>query len=331
MPLKAKTNIARMKISVIIPIYNVEQYIERCVRSLMEQTLNEVEYIFVNDCSPDRSIDVLKCTLNDYPKRLPQVKIINNKHNCGIALTRKIGLMHANGDYIIHCDSDDWVERNMLQELLNTATSRNSDIVYCDFFRAPASNNKQHMSQRCPTDKLSQLKGMLTGAKQAAMWNHLVRRSLYTSHHIEHPTANMLEDTMLLFQLCYYAERIDYVEKALYNYYINPASLTAAPPTRDGIIKQWREALENTGHIYHFIEEMGIMDKLRNEVNCQKLLFKNMIEGAIATPSDCRMWIKCHPELNKLIWTMPNETFRQKIIALAIFTRTYPFIKRIVK
>lgn len=322
---------SNMKVTVIIPVYKVEAYIERCARSLMEQTLDEVEYVFVNDCTPDRSIDVLQHTLNDYPQRLPWVKIINNEHNSGSAPTRFIGLEHATGDYIIHCDSDDWMEADMLQTLLDTALNRNSDIVYCDFYRASSTTCKQHITQCCALDTLGQLKGILTGTKQATMWNHLVRHSLYTRHHIEHPKANMLEDTMLLFQLCYYAKQIDYVDKALYNYYVNPASLTAKPPTREGIIKQWEEALENTGHIYNFIEKMGLSNKLKNEVNCQKLIFKNMIEGAIATPADCRMWINCYPELNKSLWTMPSETLRQKIIAITIFTRIYPFIKKVMK
>lgn len=320
-----------MKISVIIPVYKVEQYIERCTRSLMEQSLDEVEYIFVNDCTPDRSIDVLRCTLNDYPQRQSWVKIINNECNCGVSMTRAMGQRHAEGDYIIHCDGDDWMELDMLQTLYDTAISKDSDIVYCDFYRSTSATYRQHVSQHCPLDALSQLKGILTGMKQATMWNHLVKRSLYTSHQIMWPKANILEDTMLLFQLCYYAKRIDYVGKPLYNYYINPTSLTATPPTRNGIIKQWKEALENTGYIYHFIEETGLMDELKNEVNCQKLIFKNMIQGAIATPADCKMWINCHPELNRILWTMPSESFKQKVVAITIFLHIYPLIKKVFR
>ena len=320
-----------MKISVIIPVYKVEQYIERCTRSLMEQTINEVEYIFVNDCTPDNSIDVLQRTLIDYPQRRSWVKIIHNGQNEGIAMSRLVGQKHATGDYVIHCDSDDWMEPDMLQTLYDTAVNHDSYIVYCDFYRSSSATGRQHISQHCTLDTLSQLKGILTGAKQATMWNHLVKRSLYTSHQIMWPEANILEDTMLLFQLCYYAKRIDYVGKALYNYYFNSTSLTATPPTRDGIIKQWKGALENTRHIYHFIDEVGLVDELKNEVNCQKLIFKNMIEGAIESTADCNMWINCHPELNKILWTMPSESLKQKIIATTIFLRIYPLIKKVFR
>ena len=87
-------------LSIIVPIYKTEQYIERCVRSLMEQTMQEgIEFIFINDCTPDRSMDILYEVIREYPERVDQIRIIENAQNKGISLTRKIGVEAAQGDY----------------------------------------------------------------------------------------------------------------------------------------------------------------------------------------------------------------------------------------
>ena len=95
-------------VSVIIPIYNVEKYIERCVRSLMEQTLNDIEYIFVNDCTPDRSIEILQRTIAEYPQRKKYIQILTHDRNRGSACARNNGVKAATGEYIIHCDMISW-------------------------------------------------------------------------------------------------------------------------------------------------------------------------------------------------------------------------------
>lgn len=93
------------KVSVIVPIYNVSRFIKRCVESLFNQTLDDVEFIFVNDCTPDDSIDILKKVIADYPDR--NTMIINHEVNKGLPAARNTGLKAASGDYIFHCDSDD--------------------------------------------------------------------------------------------------------------------------------------------------------------------------------------------------------------------------------
>ena len=103
------------KISVIILVYQTESYIKRCAKSLFEQTLNEIEYIFVNDCTKDKSIERLKEVVKDYPQREPYVKILNLEQNRGQAFARQYGIKHATGDYIIHCDSDDWITPDMYE------------------------------------------------------------------------------------------------------------------------------------------------------------------------------------------------------------------------
>lgn len=108
-------------VSVIIPVYNVGKFIERCARSLMEQTMDNVEYIFVDDASPDNSIQILQKVLADYPNRRDNVRILTHAENKGLPAARNTGLAVATGEYIFHCDSDDFVEPDMLEQLYGKA------------------------------------------------------------------------------------------------------------------------------------------------------------------------------------------------------------------
>ena len=108
-------------VSVIVLVYKVEKYIERCARSLFGQTLQDMEFIFVDDDSPDRSIEVMERVLEDFPLRRGQVKVIRNEVNLGLPESRRMGVAAATGEYIIHCDSDDWPEPEMYAKLYSKA------------------------------------------------------------------------------------------------------------------------------------------------------------------------------------------------------------------
>ncbi len=119
----------RYSVSIIVPIYNVEKYIERCAVSLFEQDFEDIEYIFVNDCTPDNSIQILEEVIEKYPNRKSNVKIIHYKANKGLGSARKTGLEQATGEYVLHIDSDDWVELDMVLCLYNKAIETDADIV----------------------------------------------------------------------------------------------------------------------------------------------------------------------------------------------------------
>lgn len=126
--------ISAISVSVIVPIYKVERFIARCVSSLLEQTLQNVEFIFVDDATPDGSIDVLQQVIERYPHRAEQVRLIHHEHNKGLPAARNTGLQVACGEYIFHCDSDDYVEPDMLQTIYDKATTENADFVWCDWW-----------------------------------------------------------------------------------------------------------------------------------------------------------------------------------------------------
>ena len=94
-------------VSVIIPVCKVEPYMARCARSLFGQTLDDIEFLFIDDCSPDRSIDVMREVLAEFPARKDQVTVFRMPRNSGQAAVRMQGIALARGEYVIHCDSDD--------------------------------------------------------------------------------------------------------------------------------------------------------------------------------------------------------------------------------
>ena len=117
------------KVSMLIPIYGVEKFIERCAISLFEQTYQNIEYIFVNDCTKDDSINVLERVINRYPNRKPFVRIINHTQNKGLAGARNTAVANATGEFIMHVDSDDYVDETMYEDLMRVMILNEKTMV----------------------------------------------------------------------------------------------------------------------------------------------------------------------------------------------------------
>ena len=124
------------KVSMLVPIYGVEKFIERCAISLFEQTYQNIEYIFVNDCTKDDSINVLERVINRYPNRKPFVRIINHKQNKGLAGARNTAVSNATGEFIMHVDSDDYVDKEIVRKAIDKQLRSDADIVVIEIGRA---------------------------------------------------------------------------------------------------------------------------------------------------------------------------------------------------
>lgn len=116
-------------VSIGIPVYNAEKYVERCARSIFEQTYKDLEIIFVSDCSPDRSVEIINETLLDYPERLNQVKFIRHDKNRGVSVTRNTVIEHSTGDFLSFVDADDYLLPNATELLVNKQIETNADLV----------------------------------------------------------------------------------------------------------------------------------------------------------------------------------------------------------
>ena len=117
------------KISIIVPVYNVEIYIDKCLKILTEQTLRDIEIIIVNDGSLDKSEEIIEKYVKENPTKIKYYE----KENGGLSSARNYGLEYATGEYIAFLDSDDYVETNMYEEMYNLAKKENADMVECDF------------------------------------------------------------------------------------------------------------------------------------------------------------------------------------------------------
>lgn len=212
-------NLADIKLSVIIPVYNVHNYIERSVRSLMEQTMkNGIEFIFVNDCTPDESIIILRKVLEDYPERHSQVRIIENQYNLGIYKTRCVGAEAAMGDYIGWVDPDDWVDNEMFEKMLKATDGGYEDIIVCDYveYRLRRTTQIRFKSSRTPLECIERYRsGMFFSG---TLWNQIFRRELFVNHMYDIIPTNYSEDTYIIWHIYAHANSISYVNTPLYHY-----------------------------------------------------------------------------------------------------------------
>jgi glycosyltransferase involved in cell wall biosynthesis len=205
---------------VIIPVFNVEKYLRRCLDSVLSQTFTDFEIILVDDCSPDASPRICE----EYAQKDNRIKVIHNPQNKGSSLTRKVGLDEARGDYILFVDSDDWIESNMLELLYNKAIDDDLDMVYCGIYRN-TDTEQSILDFPFLDDKIEMIKEIVTGKEfSTVVWNKLVKHEILNK--IIFPAANHGEDVQISVQTIHYARKIGYVKKNLCHYYHNANSIT---------------------------------------------------------------------------------------------------------
>lgn len=321
------------QVTIIVPIYRVEQYIEQCARSLMEQTLQDVEYIFVDDCTPDNSIEILQRVLNDYPDRKAQVKVLHNEKNKGLPRTRRVGLKVCTGEYIIQVDSDDYVSPDYCETLYTKTIEEKADIVWCDFYKQQG--NTWNVIKQTPTSDLSveaEIKSLLLGRRQGALWNHLIRRDLYDAI-TYFPTHNMAEDLTVLLQMYTAAHRLAYVAAPLYYYRYNEASLSHADGAeRDRrLIHQMKDMEANVLLLERFFREGGVLQRFDNEFVFRKFFDKRWVLPALNTSHDCKLWRHCHADINIRLYSNPYITMKEKFTALLVQLGLYPGVNKLIK
>lgn len=294
-------------VSVIVPVYNVSAFIEKCARSLFEQTLGNLEIIFVDDCSPDNSIEILEKILNDYPLRKTQTKILQNSINLGLPATRKVGLSNSNGDYIIHCDADDWVDDDLYEKMLNEAVKNDSDIVFCDFVRE--FENHQELSKvvlRYSSGK-ELIKNWYHLGIGLFCWNKLVKASLYKNNAI-YPWEglNMWEDNGLFSRLLYHSNKISQIRGPVYHY--NRANVNAM--TSGYGIKQVNQMIGNAENIWKFFESKHDAEEFKDTVNAFKYLARlNLVTDSW---TNYRRFLKTFPESKYIASKIDKNAFSRK-------------------
>lgn len=306
------------KVSIIIPIYGVELFIERCAISLFEQTLDDIEYIFVDDCTMDKSVQILQGIIAKYPQRKDNVFIIRHERNKGLASARKTGLKFVHGEYVAHCDSDDWVERNMYEYLYQEAISANADIVWCDYYRSDGESKKTISTKVQPE------------LMQGPVWNKLVRTRLYTDYDIEFPTANKGEDGALMVQLSFFANKRIHVAKPLYNYFINPTSICGVI-TPEACLNRLSQEKTNVKFKTNFLIRQGVYEKYKDSVLRWKILSRKNLLPILEEQKYYQIWKGTFPEADKEYLKSPKINFRMKIGYILIRLRLDRVFKSLVQ
>lgn len=196
------------KVSVVVPIYNVEKHIEKCINSLLNQTLQDIEIILVDDGSTDNSGNIAKKYADENPNKIKYYR----KENGGLSDARNYGISYATGEYIAFLDSDDYIDNTAYEEMYNKAIEENSDYVECDFiWEYP---NKSKIDKQ---DYYFGKREMFINVRVVA-WNKLIKKEIITNNNIIFPKGLRYEDVEFTYKLIPYLNRTSYVNKPFIHY-----------------------------------------------------------------------------------------------------------------
>ena len=267
------------KVSVIVPIYNVEKYLEKCINSLLSQTLEDIQIILVNDGSKDNSGNIAK----EYEKNNNDRVIYVEKENGGLSDARNYGLKYATGDFIAFLDSDDYIEKNAYEEMYNKAIEENADYVECDFiWEFP---NKIRVDKQYP---YKNKKEMLSFVRVVA-WNKLIKRQLITDNNLEFPKGLRYEDVEFTYKLIPFVNKFAYVDKPFIHYVQREGSIANVQNERtaeiftvldnviefykkNNIYEEYRDELEYNYARYLLCSSLKRMCKIKDKTIREKLL-----------------------------------------------------------
>lgn len=296
------------KVTVIITIYNCEKYIEACACSLFEQTLDNIEYIYINDATPDNSIRILNTVINDYSYRKTGIKIINLEKNGGVANARQIGVAQATGEYIIHADSDDWVDKDMYEKLYQIAKGTDADIVGCNFRHE--FNDTQYDFYQQYTDCMEEnIRRLINGRIFPSLCTSLTRRSLIVDNKIVFPIGlNMGEDLFFNLQIYLHAKKLVSVDWAPYHYRHTEDS---------SCIKRTKKSIDSdiaiAGLIESFMKEHELYNKYAKDIDFRKFFSKLPLIYNLDDKELYNEWLKIFPETNQHIWQYDQMDWKQKL------------------
>lgn len=295
------------KISVIIPVYNVANYIERCARSLFEQTLDDMEFIFVDDASQDNSIQLLRNVLSSYPQRNSQVHIIQHSSNLGQNAARDNGLHIATGEFIAYCDSDDYVAPNMYESLYKKAVQEKADVVYCDFFMVYPLYYEYYNTLDEYEDKITFLKLYLL-QDWNVLWNMIISHKLIRTYHLYSPKGIIFcEDFYLTVCIIFYANRIVKVKDAFY-YYNRTNNFSIV----HSLYQKAKENDERNAYLklINFFSEHQVLMDYKREISWR--ILKNK-QDLVLSPHRHREFLNIYPESHRYILSCPACFCNKKI------------------
>lgn len=206
-------------VSLIIPVFNVEEYLEECLESIINQSFSDYEVILVDDGSTDKSRSII----SDYEKHFNKITVLYQK-NKGVSEARNLALKHATGEYVLYIDSDDFLKINMLELMVNKAKNTKADIVMCNYNLYYGANNENNrvFSYNLLEDNIYSSKEvidmMLNFKLQGQLWNKLFKRSLLIEDNFEFESGRYIQDIFPVFKVINKSEKIAFINEDLYYY-----------------------------------------------------------------------------------------------------------------
>ena len=296
------------KVSVIITIYNREKYIEQCVRSLLEQTLDSVELVVVDDASTDASLSIFNNVLEEYPDRQPLVNLISLEKNSGRAVARQTGIDHVKGEYVIHVDSDDWIDRDMLELLYSKAKETDADIVGCNViheYRTRQCIFKQSYSGDIEED----IRRLLNGKLFPSLCTSLTRTSIIRDNGITFPQGlDTGEDLLFNLQLYLQAHKVVGIENASYHY-----RHTKDSGSFQHTEKSIKSVIEVARRIETLMRETGNYEKYERDILFRKFSMKCALVTDFKNRAYNKEWLNLFPETHSYIWKYKQFSWKRRV------------------
>lgn len=315
------------RLSVIVPVYRAEAYIGQCARSLFAQTLEDMEFIFVDDKSDDGSMDMLERVVAEYPARLPQVRMERLAENIGVAAVRRRGLELANGDWIAYCDSDDWAETDMYASLLEVAEARDADMVSCDILSEDGSPEPEIIvGATSPQPDL--VMDAFRDRVPILLSNRIFRRSLIIADEISWPVANQGEDMALTLQMSLLSRRNVHVSRSLYHYRRHAESLTGRRGPQ-AAIAAFEANSANVDLVAGVLRSRGLEGRYAEALDRMKYGTRNLLLPAVGHGVSRARWLASYPEINSRVLGGRVFTLKDKAIFIAVWMGIYPWVRRL--
>lgn len=295
-------NKTQPKLSVIIPVYKAEKFIERCCKSLFEQTLDNIEYIFVDDCSPDNSVTLIREMVARYPDREPMVKILSHTPNKGVSFSREQGFEAATGEFIIHCDSDDWVDLDMYKTMYDIAIRENADEVCCGYVIEYSDGRIQEclVDEKRFCGKINFNLAPTTGS----LVNKIVRLKNLRDAHVHFPIdTNWGEDFCVSIAGLLLSRKTVCIPDCFYHYWQNVDSITHTI-SRERCMQLLRVA----AHVDDLLQQIDKKEEYQHELNYLKFQCKSRFlrDRSIR---DIAFWKYTFPECHKEILSYPGSIY----------------------
>lgn len=318
----------QIKVSVIIPVYKTEQYLSRCVESIINQTYSNLEIILVDDGSPDRCPEIC----DSYIDRDQRVKVIH-KQNGGLSDARNAGIEVVSGDYLMFIDSDDYVSADMVQLLLHTACKEHAEVAVCNYFVTQQNGKSVYFPKPnayrvfTPREAIADIFSSPSYCEVSAC-NKMFNVQLFRNFNIRFPVGKIHEDTFTIYQILFQASKIVFIDKPLYYYVQTPNSIM-----RSEFDTRHLDVYEALGQAKEFAKKNGL--HIQKQVESYEALmdfyFLNMLLGQNTIDNATQEYfirkLRSHACSLLFNWALPAK---HKLGIILLQVRLYSLIWRLL-